>query len=1673
MIMLKVKKNLLLFTFLILSFTFSSYAADESQDDFFETENTFFLQEDVVFHYNSTSNKQTLLIEIPFIELDVFNKITIFFAITGSTTDTNGLKITFNINNTALDFVIITYFQDGGEYNLTKAFEYTNSYSGPLNITITCEGKAYSGYSGFLRILSTSFIVPVEVHTLTKSKTNLVSIPDWLFFKGSIFSSVNESVKTVFYNTNENYKLNISLFFILNDISVYSKFLTLKLNGEIIRMEDFTTGNNLLNFHSIGLDVGLNVLECIFNIGNYFSFISISNILLSGYVYTLEDLLPIDIFKWVEWEGENLECSFNLNKLKPEADNLKQILNFHIYYGYIGTTFTSPITYEVLSGTNRLEAGQTKTDEQNGSIHSLQIKTWTTNYSDTLTLRISGQTEGEGVFYILNSSKIEIESLPTIKAGQLTRSIVDNLTVQVPLTRMIRLNFQDFINFAHSNSTEYSLDLIYTLKSIEGEPATSVRIYLEVGDEIVIDKTSFNPTSISIGGKLILLPGVHTVNLTLTIVGSSGLYSLQNLSYQVSVREPNIVDDHKPTISTSYLIVISIWGVISLILVGRKNRKNIQRYGVLDDSASNKVNKWIYSILQFLKLSFIFFPIIFSFLLAYYLPGFYPHVRNFLSFLLGYLVFKLVSKLERRKYNDGNRTRRIPSLRDLSVTNELSNSRNWFYSSSSIIGRSAIGASVILFFGVSTTIYSLFLAKINEIIYTNWHPSYLRLGQIGIYLMLITTILGILSCFYALRVAMNFPFVEDNLLKFLFAGAIPGLGLFASWILLYMFISNNVMVIGFRIYSTLVLPISLALTVFFSLGLGIIRARQYNILLSSFLLPSQEIKKKHNNYQKAIVDNRSFRFDYEPYHTDKHRDSLEEAITTKQLPASILLKKLAKLAGVPYDFARDPLTDLLIEKPELGTYYEDKDLFVPKSAQETVIKSEFDSITARVNEARKIAARDEASVVFEEDINEEETNLEMKKTVKEHFQELYNAITGENEDEKRGYLFEEHELTPKETITYLNFLKRGIGDKDVIFTSADREFLQRAWKKIHVKKDIFQRNNSKNLMKDFYDRISSGHNGFDDVVFRKIKNHYKISFIEIKTGDPAVSYPWYYTPKNGYHVKRRNLNKKQLIELLSTKEIRESSIKFLENDGEEISSSSFFKKLQNDRLRNYYAIGNDWIIKLQNGDFLSALNHLVKNNLITKTDYEKIISGTYKFNQLLGLAQNGHTFLLEDFKKIKKIVDHLPLEVNNQKISISYRFFLPKIEKKGKRIFLSLVGFNENKEMVYKKINRLIERIEIKSNLSEDQFLILYTKMKRKLLSKFLNNRICDDFKILKGNKCYYGLDTLISKDYTSKSKNALVNQPENNRGVSWFYNHIQFSSLNFLKYNDLMRIIEEEKDETLYEKLVNLLIDANSFFERESDFKLSMEIFQENPFDLFLFNSDEKEYLIPPTFSFRKAKCPKAGIILIDRNNRIVKVTSPSKMTVLQLESDDILLNFPFRWDSHYGYFAFTQKNNKSSIIAKSWIEWLVNSNLPIPSGPSGRIPHISLIVILLEWWKRQENFVLKKIFRDSIFVNNCKNKGLRIDKKAGLILDKNGDSYKLAKVSVSPEGWVRHKAKWKLMCFFNEKLKVLIETIKAAVFDITILEKANEETRITDLPNWLKQNWLDELAVIKKYLF
>ena len=158
-------------------------------------------------------------------------------------------------------------------------------------------------------------------------------------------------------------------------------------------------------------------------------------------------------------------------------------------------------------------------------------------------------------------------------------------------------------------------------------------------------------------------------------------------------------------------------------------------------------------------------------------------------------------------------------------------------------------------------------------------------------------------------------------------------------------------------------------------------------------------------------------------------------------------------------------------------------------------------------------------------------------------------------------------------------------------------------------------------------------------------------------------------------------------------------------------------------------------------------------------------------------------------------------------------------------------------------------------------------------------------------------------------------------------------------------------------------------------------------------------------------------------------------------------------------------------SLISESWIRWLNKNKFPTPTGSSGKIPDISVIIMLLEWWKRQRKFVFEVIFKDADFINFCNCKKLTINQETGIIRDSESRLYKLAKISVSPDNQARHLQTWKIFSFYNDTFTDVVETIKSLVIDITFLKRNIRKKNINNLQNWLKDNWLEEFNSIKHY--
>ena len=135
-------------------------------------------------------------------------------------------------------------------------------------------------------------------------------------------------------------------------------------------------------------------------------------------------------------------------------------------------------------------------------------------------------------------------------------------------------------------------------------------------------------------------------------------------------------------------------------------------------------------------------------------------------------------------------------------------------------------------------------------------------------------------------------------------------------------------------------------------------------------------------------------------------------------------------------------------------------------------------------------------------------------------------------------------------------------------------------------------------------------------------------------------------------MQTRAKNKKQLLHYLSTNSyLKEqfSTTAYLGTDQVPL----FIKKLYNDRNRQYHLIGNDWLIKFSNGDFLDALSYLIRKGKLTVKQKREITNGIVELNKLIGLVQNGHVIQSDGSGK-SKLKTNVGITVKGKKITIYY-----------------------------------------------------------------------------------------------------------------------------------------------------------------------------------------------------------------------------------------------------------------------------------------------------------------------------------------------------------------------------------------------------------------------------------
>jgi len=97
------------------------------------------LPESLVFNFNDSYQEEVFTLHFNSLDLDSFNKLTLFFQVNGSS-NVAGLTVSFLINTTEVNFLIEQIYQDGTMYNLTETFFYSSTFSGGLDIFVTCAG---------------------------------------------------------------------------------------------------------------------------------------------------------------------------------------------------------------------------------------------------------------------------------------------------------------------------------------------------------------------------------------------------------------------------------------------------------------------------------------------------------------------------------------------------------------------------------------------------------------------------------------------------------------------------------------------------------------------------------------------------------------------------------------------------------------------------------------------------------------------------------------------------------------------------------------------------------------------------------------------------------------------------------------------------------------------------------------------------------------------------------------------------------------------------------------------------------------------------------------------------------------------------------------------------------------------------------------------------------------------------------------------------------------------------------------------------------------------------------------------------------------------------------------------------------------------------------------------
>ncbi len=549
--------------------------------DYNHPEYSSLISQPLIFNYTSTPHTQEFNIFLPSLELNFLNSITLFFDTSGYATSSEGVSVSFISDFFEVEFIIERLFQDGFLYNLSQAFTCLDTYSGPINLTIICEGQTSSYLqTGSFTIYTSTEISPVEVPHLNDTVSFLPSIPSWLDFRGSIAIIEKRCVDTAFYCSADIEKINLTLSFITNDFSAYERYFEIRRNNILILTENFSPEETNAKSFIIPVSEGLNVIDIDFFVNLCLDIIRISEIEIMGCSFSYSNLLPENTFDWCVSENQILDHVFDLLAFKPFNTEQEQILDISLCYGYYGL-FNSPIIYELYSGQKKISSGEIDTTAFTATDQLLELTTYTTTYSDTLTLLVEGETEDIGLFYLLDACLIEIDTILHLSENQsLERVFVDEKTYSVPSEGVLTLTYFD-VFYIDSYYLNCNVSLFIELANEYEEALELVEIAFKFSNMYQIFEETIAYQPIFNEEESMYLPrGYYKSELTLTVYSDDLFITVKQAKYDLNSTKaesfiieppdfPSIIDENVSLNVISKKAVMSVFAWLDFItLIG-------------------------------------------------------------------------------------------------------------------------------------------------------------------------------------------------------------------------------------------------------------------------------------------------------------------------------------------------------------------------------------------------------------------------------------------------------------------------------------------------------------------------------------------------------------------------------------------------------------------------------------------------------------------------------------------------------------------------------------------------------------------------------------------------------------------------------------------------------------------------------------------------------------------------------------------------------------------------------------------------------------------------------------------------------------------------------------------------------------------------------------------------